>query len=149
VEVVVGQGVRLRIFARDPDRARAFYAQVFGWSLPEGQWYCWLISSGDDPRLGIDGPAQNTADHHNQAAIPTVHVADLDATTAAALAAGGEILVPRIPLPGAGWLAYLADTEGNLIGIMQDDPGAAWPKSSTAVASVARTNGQHRGPALP
>jgi predicted enzyme related to lactoylglutathione lyase len=50
VEVVVGQGARLRIFARDPDRARAFYAQVFGWSLPDdGQRRCWVITSGDDP----------------------------------------------------------------------------------------------------
>jgi len=43
------------------------------------------------------------------------------------LAAGGEVLVPRTPLPRAGWLAYLTDTEGNVIGIMQDDPDAAWP----------------------
>jgi uncharacterized protein len=140
VEVVVGQGVRLRIFARDPDRARAFYAQVFGWSLPEGPRYCWLITTGDDPRLGIDGPTRNAADHPTGPLIPTVHVTDLDAATAAALAAGGEILVPRIPLPGAGWLVYLADTEGNLIGIMQDDPGAAWPQTPTTQPPESRAS---------
>jgi hypothetical protein len=64
-------------------------------------------------------------------AIPTIHVTDLDATTAAALTAGGEILVPRIPLPGVGWLVYLADPDDNLIGIMHDDPHAAWPQPST------------------
>jgi uncharacterized protein len=61
--------------------------------------------------------------------IPTVHVTDLDAATAAAHAAGGDVLVPRLPVPGVGWLIYLADTEGNLIGIMQDDPCAAWPSA--------------------
>jgi predicted enzyme related to lactoylglutathione lyase len=126
VEVAVGQGVRLRIFATDPDRARAFYAKVFGWSLPDGRWYCSVITNGDDPRLGTDGPAGFGADRSGEVNIPTVHVADLDATTAIALAAGAEVLVPRIPLPGVGWLVYLADTEGNLIGVMQDDPQAAW-----------------------
>jgi uncharacterized protein len=125
VEDVVGQPVRLRIYATDPRRAAAFYADVFGWSLPtDGDRPCWVITPNDDQRLGIDGTDLDDADGPF---IPTVHVDDLDATTRAALAAGGEILVPRMPLPSAGWLAYLADTEGNLIGIMQDDPHARWP----------------------
>jgi predicted enzyme related to lactoylglutathione lyase len=127
--------VRLRIFVQDPERARAFYARVFGWSLPANGPICyWVITSGDDSRLGIDGPDQVCPGHAGTVAVPTVptvHVADLDATTAAALAAGGEVLVPRIPLPGVGWLVYLADTEGNVISIMQDDPSAAWPQAPT------------------
>jgi uncharacterized protein len=129
VEVVVAEAVRLRILAKDPDRARAFYAQVFGWSLPDGPRCCWMITSGDDPRLGTDDPDEIHDHHIGEVVLPTIHVADLDATTAAALAAGGEILVPRIPLPGTGWLVYLADTEGNVIGIMQDDPRAAWSQT--------------------
>lgn len=127
----MGQGVRLRIFATDPQRARAFYAQVFGWTLSgDEQRNGWVVTTADDSRLGIDGP--QSASGRNDAAevgIPTIHVADLDATTATALAAGGDVLVPRMPVPGVGWLVYLADTEGNLIGIMQDDPGATWPQA--------------------
>ena len=119
----MGRSVRLRIHARDPRRAAAFYTQVFGWSLPtdDGRRCCWVITPTDDCRLGVDGPDAA------EVIIPTVHVTDLDATIQAALAAGGEILVPRIPIPGAGWLVYLADTEGNLIGVMHDDPDANWP----------------------
>jgi len=117
----VGQPVRLPIYARDPRRAAAFYSEVFGWSLPaDGDRRYWVITPDDDQRLGVDG------DDIDGPFIPTVHVDDLDATTQAAVAAGGEILVPRMPLPSVGWLAYLADTEGNLIGIMQDDPYARW-----------------------
>jgi predicted enzyme related to lactoylglutathione lyase len=131
----VAHQVRLWIFARDPDRARAFYAEVFGWSLPgDGRRTCWVITSGDDRRLGVDGPAQPSGDPVGGLAIPTIHVADLDAATAAARAAGGEILVPRIPLSGVGWLVYLADTEGNIIGIMQDDPRAQWPHNAGPVS---------------
>jgi predicted enzyme related to lactoylglutathione lyase len=133
MEVAVGRGVRLRIFATDPDRARAFYARVFGWSLSDdGHRHCWVITTGDDPRLGIDGPHPAGTDHTVNPGglfVPTIHVPDVDAATAEALAAGGDVLVPRIPLPGVGWLVYLADTEGNLIGIMQDDPHAAWPRA--------------------
>jgi predicted enzyme related to lactoylglutathione lyase len=129
VEVVVAEAVRLRIFANDPDRARAFYTQVFGWSLPAGRRCCWVITSGDDPALGVDDCDESHDHHAGEVVLPTIHVADLDATTTAALAAGGEILVPRLPVPGTGWLAYLADTEGNVIAIMQDDPSAAWPQA--------------------
>jgi predicted enzyme related to lactoylglutathione lyase len=111
------------IFAADPDRARAFYARVFGWTLPERECRTgWVVTTSDDPRLGVDGPdADDARDTH----IPTVHVADLDATVAAARAAGGDVLVPRLPVPGVGWLAYLADTEDNVLGVMQDDPNAS------------------------
>jgi predicted enzyme related to lactoylglutathione lyase len=147
----MAEAVRLRIFANDPDRARAFYARVFGWSLPEGKRCCWVITSGDDPRLGIDD-SDEIHDHHvGEVVLPTIHVADLDATTAAALAAGGEVLVPRIPVPGTGWLVYLADTEGNLIGIMQDDPDAAWPQAPATDAPGPRAGraraGGRSGPA--
>jgi predicted enzyme related to lactoylglutathione lyase len=130
VEVVVGRRVPLRISAKDSRRAAAFYTAVFGWSLPTaGDRRCWVITPGDDQRLGIDGtdPIDTATDEPD---IPTVHVDDLDATTHTALTAGGELLVPRIPLPGVGWVAYLADTEGNLIGILQHDPHARWPDQS-------------------
>jgi predicted enzyme related to lactoylglutathione lyase len=28
------------------------------------------------------------------------------------------------PIPNVGWLAYAKDTEGNIFGMMQNDPGA-------------------------
>jgi predicted enzyme related to lactoylglutathione lyase len=38
---------------------------------------------------------------------------------------GAGIAVPRMAMPGIGWLAYLTDTEGNLVGILQPDPAAS------------------------
>jgi len=120
--------VRLWIHARDPRRAATFYAAVFGWVLPtEAGRRCWIVTSSDDQRLSLDNTEANGL------GTPTVHVTDLQVTSRLAVTAGGEILVSRIPLPGTGWIAYLADTEGNLIGIMQDDPAAHWlpPDDST------------------
>jgi hypothetical protein len=125
----VEESVQLLIFARDPDRARAFYAQILGWALPDDRRrHCWVVTRDSDPRLGTDGPDTTGAGHAEEPFIPTIHVPDVTATAAAAVAAGGEVLVPQIPLPGVGWLIYLADTEGNVIGIMQNDPEAAWPQ---------------------
>jgi len=35
---------------------------------------------------------------------------------------GGTIALPKMPIPGVGWLAYCKDTEGNIFGLMQADP---------------------------
>ena len=43
----------------------------------------------------------------------------------AAIGAGGSIAVPKMAVPGIGWLAYVKDTEGNILGVMQADSAAA------------------------
>ncbi len=35
--------------------------------------------------------------------------------------AGGTIVVEKMPGPGVGWLVYCKDTEGNILGMMQQD----------------------------
>ena len=39
-------------------------------------------------------------------------------------AAGGVIVLPKMPIPGVGWLAYARDTQGNIFGIMPSDEQA-------------------------
>ena len=55
----------------------------------------------------------------------TAGVEDLDAMVVKAVAAGGSIAVPKMPIPTMGWLAYCKDTEGNLFGMMQMESNAA------------------------
>ena len=52
----------------------------------------------------------------------TVQVPGIDEYIAKASSAGGVVAVPKMPIPGVGWLAYFKDTEGNIFGIMQPDP---------------------------
>jgi uncharacterized protein len=52
-------------------------------------------------------------------------VPSVDESVASALAHGGSIALPKMPIPGVGWLAYCKDTEGNIFGVMQNDPSAA------------------------
>jgi len=37
---------------------------------------------------------------------------------------GAQVVLPKMPIPGVGWLVYCKDTEGNIFGMMQADPNA-------------------------
>ncbi len=37
---------------------------------------------------------------------------------------GGKVALPKMAVPGVGWLAYCKDTDGNMFGVMQMDPSA-------------------------
>ena len=111
--------------ADDLERAAAFYHDVFGWQVNkwEGPMTYWFLISGDDSEPGINGavaPRSGPEDRMTN----TIGVEDLDAAIANIVAAGGTIVQPKGAVPGVGYLAIFKDTEGNLLGLMQDDPEA-------------------------
>ncbi len=55
----------------------------------------------------------------------TMIVDSVDGMLARALSLGGSVAVPKMPIPGMGWLVYAKDTEGNVFGMMQADEKAA------------------------
>ena len=117
--------IHFEISADNPDRAIAFYEAVFGWKFTkwEGPMPYWLITTGAEGEPGINGgllPRQ----HPGQPCVNTIGVADVDASVAAVERSGGGIAVPKMAIPGVGWLAYCKDTEGHIFGMMQSDPAA-------------------------
>ena len=123
--------IHFEIHADDPERAVKFYRDLFGWEFTkwDGPMPYWLIKTGPDNTPGINGgllPRQHAID--GQAVIAyvcTVDTANLDDHLAKAQAGGGKIALPKMPIPGIGWLAYCKDPEGNIFGMMQSDPKAA------------------------
>lgn len=83
----------------------------------------WLVSTGPDGTLGINGGICQRMDPATTT-VNTVDVPSVDEYVAKITAHGGRIAMPKMAIPGVGWLAYLIDTEGNTFGIMQADPGA-------------------------
>lgn len=124
--------IHFEIHAADPQRAMAFYGELFGWSFQQwgGQLY-WLIATGEGP--GIDGGLMPREGRSPDPAAPdpviswvcTVDVADVDASVAKARSLGGLVAVPKTAVPTIGWIAYCKDTEGNIFGMLQSDPSAA------------------------
>ena len=63
--------------------------------------------------------------HPGQGPVNTIDVPSCDDYLGKVAAAGGRSVVPKMAIPGVGWLAYCADPEGNTFGIMQADESAA------------------------
>lgn len=118
--------VHFELPADDIERAIGFYTGVFGWSITkwDGPEPYYLISTGDEAEPGING-GMGLRSPHNQAVVDTVGVENVDECVAKITALGGTIVMPKVPIPTVGWLAYFKDTEGNTFGIMQSDPAAA------------------------
>ena len=121
--------VHFEIFAADPARAIAFYRAVFGWCFK--QWDespYWLITTGEEgpgvnggllPRRGPDPAPDGPVDGY----VMTTGVPNIDETITAIENAGGTVAKPKNHTPGVGTLTYYRDTEGNLFGVLQPEPG--------------------------
>ena len=121
------------IHAEQPERAIRFYSDCFGWKFHKwpGDWDYWLITTGPQDQPGIDGglmPRHGAGPLLGQPVnsfVCTMDVDNLDEQLAKALSSGATIALPKMPVPGVGWLAYIKDTEGNILGLMQPDSGAS------------------------
>ncbi len=123
--------IHFEIHADDPSRAVAFYEKVFGWTFQkwEGPMEYWLVTTGPNEQPGINGGLmRRQGEIDGQAVIAyvcTIDVATVDDSVKTIETNGGQVVVPKMPIPGLGWLVYCKDTEGNILGIMQSDPSAA------------------------
>jgi hypothetical protein len=116
--------IHFEISADDPDRAGRFYQTVFGWEIQKwnGPQDYWLVTTGPSDQPGINGGIFKRQGPVNY--VNTVEVTALDDYVARITENGGQIAVPKMAIPGVGWLVYCKDTEDNVFGVMQSDPSA-------------------------
>jgi predicted enzyme related to lactoylglutathione lyase len=123
--------VHFEVHAENPDRAIEFYRSVLGWQFLKwnGPADYWLITTGEQDEPGINGGlVRRRGEIDGQAVIAfvcTVDISNVDDTAARVQKQGGSVVVPKMAVPGVGWLVYFKDTEGNIFGAMQADTGAA------------------------
>ncbi len=119
------------IHASEPKVLIDFYTALFGWKF--AQWHpieYWLITTGTDDQPGINGgllPRRGPGPVDGQSVnsfVCTAQVESVDAAVARALTLGGSVAVAKMPIPTVGWLAYIKDPNGNIVGMMQPDPAA-------------------------
>jgi len=116
--------VHFEIPADDAERAVKFYRQVFSWKIDKwgGPADYWLADTGEG-EPGIHGAIAlraNLASTTN-----TISVSNFEEFSDKIVKAGGKVVTAKMAIPGIGYMAYCTDTEGNLFGIMQNDPSAA------------------------
>jgi|SRR5215469_8913984 len=117
--------IHFEIPADDPERAANFYRKAFGWKIEKwpGPMEYWLVTTGADGTPGINGGLTRKQGPIT-ATTNTVDVASVDAAVNAVQSAGGKVLVPKMPIPTIGYLAYCQDPEGNVFGLLQPDANA-------------------------
>jgi predicted enzyme related to lactoylglutathione lyase len=128
-----GDWCHIDVLSGDPARAREFYGRVFGWKFHEypdmaaGAGYTDVKTSENGIESGIGGLAQSVGARgpESSGVIPYVLAPDMDATLAAIVAAGGEVVIPRTDVFGFGDFAHFRDPDGNLIGLWRDAPEPA------------------------
>jgi predicted enzyme related to lactoylglutathione lyase len=123
-EKVLPRVIHFEFPADQPERAERFYSDVFGWKFAkwDGPTEYWMIDTGKEGP-GINGGMMRR--RPGAATTNTIGVDSVDETVRTVVANGGGIALPKMAIPGVGWLAYCTDPEGNVFGIMQSDPAAA------------------------
>jgi predicted enzyme related to lactoylglutathione lyase len=114
------------INADNVPRARKFYETVFGWSFePWGPPNFYLIETSAERIPAVRGALQErrelAAGQKTVGFENTIAVTDIDQTIRAIEANGGRIAAPKFHIPTVGTVAYFFDTEGNVVGIIQQE----------------------------
>jgi len=121
-----GRVVHFEIPFDDGDRARGFYREAFGWDLQSmpGMGYT-LVTSGPSGDSGptepgfINGGMMSRQDSPSSAPILVVDVDSIDDTLTRTDGLGAKTLRGKEPVGDMGFAAYLADPEGNVIGLWE------------------------------
>ncbi|MEK4967052.1 VOC family protein [Cytobacillus sp. FSL R7-0696] len=126
--------VHFEIHVDDMDRARKFYAEVFGWTFEDwsefaGMPYFGAVTGGED-EPGINGALMQRQSPPPESNQPlngyacTIGVENYHAIEGKILNNGSVVALPKYALPGMAWQGYYKDTEGNIFGIHQPDANA-------------------------
>ena len=115
--------VHFEIPTANPERCLAFYKKALGWKVKRwGKEQYWMVTTGDEKSPGINGGIMPKKDI--KTTVNTVDVASVDKAVVKIVAAGGKVVRPKIAIPTMGWIAYCADPDGNVFGLMQMDAKA-------------------------
>ena len=123
---MTGRIVHFEIPYDDGARARAFYAEAFGWNLmemPEMDYT--MVSTGpvDDQQMPSEpgfingGMFQRTEELTRP--VLTIDVPDVAAALKTVESLGGKQVGETMPVGDMGFAAYFEDPEGNVIGLWQ------------------------------
>jgi uncharacterized protein len=108
------------LLSSDPERAKDFYGQLFGWTAEQGGeelGHYVTFSKGD---AVVAGMMKNQGDSGLPDAWSTyLASADAKATSEAAAASGGQVIVEPMDVMDLGTMAFLVDSGGAAIGIWQ------------------------------
>lgn len=112
----------IEIPADDTKRARGFYEGLFGWTFTDTQFGDYALYATPSGEAGVGGGLGKRGESAPMATRNYVEVDSVDAALAKAVELGGREVEKKDEIPGVGWWAVIADTEGNELGLFQPIP---------------------------
>ncbi len=117
----LGAPIWIDLSSSDVDRAQDFYGTVFGWTFASAAAECGeYLNAAKDGRLVAGLMANDPAWEAPDRWTTHFHTADIDATVAALIEAGGSSCIEPMKVPPAkGFMSMAADPAGALFGLWQ------------------------------
>jgi predicted enzyme related to lactoylglutathione lyase len=119
-----GDFTHIEIPADDTTRARRFYAELFGWAFSaeipgfEG-YHLFTTPVGQEGMGGAIGKRGQSAPEKVRAYVLVDSISDVLAKVAEL---GGSVIEDKSEVPGQGWYAVFADSEGNELALWESPP---------------------------
>jgi predicted enzyme related to lactoylglutathione lyase len=118
---VANQFVHVELNTPDPEKAKAFYSKLFQWQLedvpnpaaPTGTYT--MIKVGE----GTGGGIMKQVPGGPLGWLAYVEVDDIRAATKTAKSLGGEVMKDVTEVTGMGWLSFIRDPTGAVLGLWQ------------------------------
>ena len=113
----------------DLEAAKAFYSEVFGWTMEdvqmEGMDQTYTVISVGGTNIGGMMVKSPEAAGTPSSWVDYVTVDNVDDTLQSVMSRGGQVIVPPMDIPGVGRFAQVQDAEGAVIAIMTYETPAA------------------------
>jgi predicted enzyme related to lactoylglutathione lyase len=118
--------VHFEIPANDVAKIKKFYSDLFGWKIEKllGDMEYWGIQTvpvdekGMAMRPGVNGGMMKKQRPEHKS-VNYISVESVDEYSKKVVTLGGQIVVPKMEIPGMGWWALALDPEGNQIGLFE------------------------------
>ena len=122
--------IHFEIPADDVERSKKFYSDLFGWKIEKwsgstgiGMEY-WTITTTDEKGNKAIGGGMMKRQGPQQPIINYINVKSVDEYSSKIQQLGGKVHVPKMAVPGMGYLAVCLDTENNAFGIWETNENA-------------------------
>jgi len=111
--------VHFEVRCEDPDAARTFYAELFGWTYPPGGIDGYTYVDSGVPQGTVPGGISPTQGGDRMVTV-YAGVPDVTAALEKAAALGGTVVQPATKAPGVTF-GLFRDPQGNVVGVAAQD----------------------------
>ena len=119
---VTGMLAHTELASTDPEATRRFLGQVFGWEFETAKPASRKLISYQTPG-GARGSIRPTRPEESPGSINYVLVTNLESSASKVKKWGGEIVLPRVDVPGMGSFFWFKVPGGPVLACWEDAPG--------------------------